>query len=200
MKLRQRPPRDLRTLRPRTTEHTLTAALQGRWVTQAGSRMSRSSGFMATCSNRLDRHTLTSWRCSTARCSACLRQLDHVAVEVSVSRAATPRLLARTVNELGPRTQRFGVSEFDVIDPEADLGVRGPLGAFGLIQSKMQIRPVDPRGFAVRTADPTVLTAVITDLSKATPNASAYSVAERSRSATSMMTATSRSSWSTTQH
>jgi hypothetical protein len=68
------------------------------------------------------------------------------------------------MNELGPRAQGFDVSEFDVIDPEADLDVGGPLGGLGLIQSEMQVCPVDPRRFAVRTTDPTVLTAGITPL------------------------------------
>lgn len=93
-----------------------------------------------------------------------LRQLDDVAIEISVSRTATPRLLTRRMDELGARTQGLDMSDFEVMDPEADLGMRSPLVCLGLIQSEVQVRTIEPRRFAVRTTDPTIVAAVVPDL------------------------------------
>jgi hypothetical protein len=98
------------------------------------------------------------------RASRWLRQLDHVAVGISVSGRSTPRLCDWWVKHFRSRGHRGCVSLFDIADTERDLstGRCGPV--LGFVQSEVDEGAVSPRSRGMSTTSPWIIAVVIVDM------------------------------------
>jgi hypothetical protein len=119
-----------------------------------------------------------------------LCQFDHVAVEVLVTRAASPRFDAGFVKHVRPCGDSPSMSGIGVVHPQADLSSRGgPL--LGPVEGEVQVLAFGPGDLGVASAGPTVVDAMLA-WTQFDPKGITVQSVERSRSDTSRMMATSR--------
>ena len=92
-----------------------------------------------------------------------LRQFNHVAVEIFIASAATPRFRTWFVEDVSACTYSCCMSTFDVGNRQSDLCTGGWL-PFCRIEGEMKVCPFPPGDFSVLSAYPSVVNLIVTGM------------------------------------